>query len=57
MEGEELLSCYFARFRSRSYEDLSFLLLITNKADADSPVRPELAICGDPSGMGMESKA
>lgn len=55
-EGE-LFSYYFARFRSRSYEDLSFSLLIWNKADAKSPVRPELAPCGGHLGMGMESKA
>lgn len=37
--------------------NLSFPLLIRNKADANSPVRPELAICGGPLGIGMESKS
>lgn len=56
MGGGELFSYYFARLRSRNYVNRSFHLLIRNKADANSPVRRELAICGGPLGIGMESK-
>lgn len=55
MVGERGRTPFLLGFRSRSYEDLSFPLLIRKKADTNSPVRLELATYGGPVGMGVES--